>query len=319
MVTSASEAPVATPVTVVVQLRVASGTAAAFDVWQRETAAALHTVVGFVDASAIPPSPPVQVDWALFQRFARPEFARAWLASDEWRHRLATLRPLLVGEVDVSLLGDDVAPPTPVTVMIATRVVPGAEADYHAWARRMDAAQSRFPGYQGYKLVPPVPGVQDDWVTMLRFDSEEHLQAWMASAQRQRLVDQSAAFTAGFRTRTIRSGFDQWFPSAGSALAPVWKQNMLVLLALYPVVYLFGAWIGTPILGDRLGLPFWLALFIGNIVSILCLSGLVPWLSRCFSWWLQPAGEATARTNLRGVALLGLLYAGLLVLCSRIP
>ena len=31
---------------------------------------------------------------------------------------------------------------------------------------------------------------------------------------------------------------------------------MLVLLGLYPIVFLFGTWVGTPILGKQLGLPF---------------------------------------------------------------
>lgn len=313
-----SEASVAAPVTIVMQMKVAPGVDEPFAEWRRQTTVELRSAPGFVAATSLPPSPPVQVDWALLYRFTQSEDAHAWLGSDAWQQRLAGLIPILDGNVDVSLLGDDVPPPSPVTLMIATRVVDGAEEDYKSWIRRMDAAQSRFPGYEGYKLVPPVPGVQSDWVTLLRFDSEAHLQEWMASSQRQRLLDQSKAFTSGFRTRTIRSGFDQWFPSGGPALAPVWKQDMLVLLALYPVVYLFGVWVGTPLLRDHLGLPFWLALFIGNIVSIVLLNWLVPWLSRRFGWWLQPAGEATGRTNLRGVAILGALYAGLLLLCSHI-
>jgi hypothetical protein len=55
-----------------------------------------------------------------------------------------------------------------------------------------------------------------------------------------------------------------------------------------PVVFLFGAWVQTPILIGKGGLPFWLALFIGNIVSVLLLNWLVPWVSRGFGWWLAP-------------------------------
>ena len=47
---------------------------------------------------------------------------------------------------------------------------------------------------------------------------------------------------------------------------------MIVLLLLYPVVFLFGAWVQTPLLMERAGLPFWLALFIGNVVSVLLLN-----------------------------------------------
>ena len=69
----------------------------------------------------------------------------------------------------------------------------------------------------------------------------------------------------------MRTGFDQWFPVAAAGTAPpaAWKQNMLVLLLLYPVVFLFGLLVQTPLLTGRAGLPFAVALFIGNVVSVL--------------------------------------------------
>ena len=78
----------------------------------------------------------------------------------------------------------------------------------------------------------------------------------------------------------VRTGFEQWFPSAadGTSAPAAWKQNMIVLLLLYPVVFLFGLWVQTPVLMGKAGLPFWLALFIGNVVSVLLLNWLVPWV-----------------------------------------
>lgn len=93
--------------------------------------------------------------------------------------------------------------------------------------------------------------------------------------------------------------------------------NMLVLLLLYPVVFLFGAWVQTPLLMGKAALPFWLALFIGNVVSVLLLSGLVPWVSRGFGWWLAPARGAGGRTDFAGAALIVLFYAVWLFLFSK--
>ena len=66
-----------------------------------------------------------------------------------------------------------------------------------------------------------------------------------------------------------RTGFDQWFQvkAPGQPSVPVWKQNMMVLLMLYPVVFLFGYFVQTPFLIGRAGLPFAGALFIGNVIS----------------------------------------------------
>ena len=61
---------------------------------------------------------------------------------------------------------------------------------------------------------------------------------------------------------------------------------MLVLLMLYPVVFLFGVFVQTPLLTGRAALPFAVALFIGNVASVLLLNYLVPWTGNRFTWWL---------------------------------
>jgi antibiotic biosynthesis monooxygenase (ABM) superfamily enzyme len=163
--------------------------------------------------------------------------------------------------------------------------------------------------------------VQDDWVAVLQFDNEADLNAWLTSPERQQLLDEAKGFSTETHYRTIRSGFEQWFPISGAARPAVWKQNMLTLLGLYPVAYLFGILVQTPILMRQLGMPFWLALFIGNIVGIIILTWLVPWISGRFSWWLEPAGSATERRDLRGIAIVVALYALLLLVFSllRVP
>ena len=51
------------------------------------------------------------------------------------------------------------------------------------------------------KLAGPIPGVQDDFVAILRFESEVALKAWMDSPERLALLAESEAFTAAVRTR----------------------------------------------------------------------------------------------------------------------
>jgi uncharacterized membrane protein len=93
--------------------------------------------------------------------------------------------------------------------------------------------------------------------------------------------------------------------------------NMLVLLMLYPIVFLFGFFVQTPYMTGR-GLPFAIALFIGNIVSVVLLSYLVPWMAERFSWWLQPAGAHPRRIEVAGVALVVALYGVMLLVFWRL-
>jgi antibiotic biosynthesis monooxygenase (ABM) superfamily enzyme len=56
-----------------------------------------------------------------------------------------------------------------------------------------------------------------------------------------------------------------------------------------------------------LGLPLWGALFIGNAVSVVLLSLLVPWSSRRLDWWLSPSGREY-KTEFLGLALVIGIY-----------
>jgi hypothetical protein len=163
--------------------------------------------------------------------------------------------------------------------------------------------------------------VQDHWLSIVRFDTEANLQAWLASPERQKLLPEASDFTEEFRARIVRTGFDQWFPAKAGGTPPgAWKQNMLVLLLLYPVVFLFFTFVQT-------GLPFAVALFIANTVSVLLLNYLVPWTSRWFSWWLASDGPNTGWLQIAGATLVTALY-GLMLLafgwlmtscCSLLP
>jgi uncharacterized protein len=309
------------PVSLVTQTRVRDGMADEFGRWQSTISAVAAEFPGFVEQIVMPPSPPVQVDWVIVQRFASAEAASAWLRSDRRTRLLDSVQPMLVGPDDVHVVRDDAAGvrPAPVSAVISTRVRPGQEAAYRAWEQRIAVAQAKFAGFRGYRFEPPIPGVQDDWLAILRFDTERDLQAWLDSPQRQKLLEESAPFVEESHARVVRTGFEQWFPMADRTAAPqVWKQNMIVLLLLYPVVFLFGLWVQTPLLMARIGLPFWLALFIGNVISVVLLNWLVPWASRGFGWWLAPPRDPGGRISIAGGLLIIALYAASLFIFSKL-
>jgi uncharacterized protein len=321
-----SSAPVVATATVVTQTRVRPEHTGDFAAWQEHAGRVVSDFGGLIDQQVFPPSPPVQVDWTVVQHFTDLSSARSWLDSPQRAKLVAHAAPWLVGDVDVHVFENasgDTPAIEPVTAVISTRVAPGKEEAFQAWQRKIAVSQAKFPGFQGYKLAPPVPDVQESWVTILRFDSAAHLDAWMTSPIRELLLGEAEEFTEESRIRIARTGFDAWFGTEGGPIAPPagWKQNMIVLLGLYPVVYLFGETIDTPLLMDDLGLPFWFALFIANIASVLILSKLVPRLSGAFSWWLRPAGpdSARTRTNARGVGLLLVLYLAFMIVFSQFP
>jgi len=192
----------------------------------------------------MPPKPPLQVDWVILQRFATVEDAQRWLVSPERGQRLDGCRGHAGGARTTCTFvarrgrGHQTRAGS---VVIATRVRPGKEADYRAWERKVALAQSKARGLQGYRFEPPVPGVQEDYVAILRFDSDANLQAWpirrnaRSWSKRRRRSPRSSAPGACAAASTSGSAMNRCAPAA-----PIWKMDMLVLLLLYPIVYWFG-------------------------------------------------------------------------------
>lgn len=299
-------------VSIVTQTTVRPERAEDFARWQGETSTIIARLPGFVEQRLMPPNPPLQVDWVILQRFDTIEDAQRWLTSAERQTRIEGVSPMLIGRDDVHIVRDDQGgiKPAPVSTVISTRVKPGKELEYRAWERKMAAAQSRAPGLQGYRFEPPVPGVQEDFVAILRFDSEANLKAWLDSPERKKLVEEAAPLTEEFHARMARTGFEQWFrdesgaPSGGS----VWKMDMIVLLLLYPIVFLWGVFVGTPLLANKLNMNFAIALFIGNIFSVGMTGFMVPWVANRMGWWLSPTRNVV-RANLLGAGLICAIYA----------
>src|SRR5262249_59486496 len=137
--------------------------------------------------------------------------------------------------------------PAPVAGGISTGVKRGKDVAYRAGERKIAAAQSKAPGLQGYRFEPPVPGVQDDYVAILRFDTQANLQAWLDSPARKVLIEEAEPLTEEFHAR-VGTGFEQWFREESGAPTPwaVWKMGFIVLLLLFPIVFLWGASVAPP-------------------------------------------------------------------------
>ena len=132
----------------------------------------------------------MQVDWVILQRFTSAWDAVTWLRSDRRLSLLTEVRPMLAGPDDVHLVRETQSGvlPSPVSAVITTRVKPGREAEFRRWEQRIAAAQVRAPGFQGYRFEPPIHGVQEDYVAVLRFETEQTMQGWKDSPERRKLL-----------------------------------------------------------------------------------------------------------------------------------
>ncbi|MFB9247865.1 antibiotic biosynthesis monooxygenase [Sphaerisporangium melleum] len=295
--------------------KVRKGREADYRRWQDEMTELARGFHGFEGKEVYPPGQGADGEWVVVFRFARIDQLTAWLNSPQHERMLARGRSLLEGpEVKEVLAGEPPVQPA-VTVVISHHLAPGQEPAFVRWQQKVRKVQERYPGFLGFELFRPVPGVQEDWVSVFRFDTREHLDTWLTSEARKKLLDEGRAAFASYDVRQVGSAFGGWFrlggDAAGHALPPNWKQAMAVLLGLYPIMMVLS--LTTDRALGAAGVPGYLHLFIGGALSVCVLTWLVmPLVNRALRRWLTPGRETSARTHLLGALAVALGYAVML-------
>ena len=108
----------------------------------------------------------------------------------------------------------------------------------------------------------------------------------------------------GWRAPASSSGSGE-ASRAGASAAPVWKMDMLVLLMLYPIVFLWSIFVGIPLLANKFNMTFAIALFIGNIFSVGLTGFMVPWVAEPLRLVAEPRSANAVRANLLGAGSSG--------------
>lgn len=270
--------------TVVVARRVRPEHETAFAEWARRVQQAAARFPGHRGADVQPPGPDHPGEWVIVYRFEDPVTLETWLRSPERTALLEEAEPMLLGPAREQVVA--VAAAAPVTVVVSQQVREGRQSEFRALHREVAATLARFAGFVRVELFEPVPGVQNNYVIVFTFDSREHLDAWLGSAERAAWLERVAELIEGDRSLSVVGGFGGWFPARapGAAEPRRWKQAAAVLLALYPTVLVLGA-VQNALLPD---LPRPLAVLIGNVATVAALTWLL--MPRVTAWlheWLR--------------------------------
>jgi len=171
---------------------------------------------------------------------------------------------------------------TGVTLVSAVLLRPGTEQQYRSVHDEGVESARGLGGLIDAKLIPAIQGVQDDTVALLTFRSRADLDRWVASPDRQRILDRMQHLTDGDRRTNVLSAFGSWFPT-GPATPPRWKQAIAVIIGLIPVSLALTL-LRTQVAPD---LSWELATVLTAIANVMALTWIVmPWLNRMLEPWL---------------------------------
>jgi hypothetical protein len=305
--------------------RVHPGSEEAFAAWQARYSSVISKFPGFISTDMVPPpGGKPKEPWTIIVTFDSGEALSAWQRSPERGAILGEGVPLMAGGhfgETVSTDGTGSVPGADVTEVIFSKVKHGMGDRYRDWASRIQAAQAKYPGYRGMYLQPPVGGNEGHWTSILRYDSAEHLEAWMNAPERKELLTETKDFIESEELMRLATAFPGWVPidpMTGEG-PPNWKAAMLVLLGLFPIVMLETKFLSPILAGWNIHAS--LGMFISNVISVGLTSFLtMPWFVSSFGWWLFPKGPNASALTARGVWILCALFAvEVIVLWKLLP
>jgi len=300
--------PIRPIVTRLIAYTVSPGHDAEFEAWQNGVSEQLQKFPGALRADILPAAmTELGHEWIVINRFATELQLKAWLDSHERAQALSKVPDILVGQETQYTLAGAESKDAGETIVTSNEVMPGKEAEYEAADRALNEAAARFPGFVSAKLYKPEAS-GDRWSTTIRFDSKANMDRWLASPERAAGRNAMYRFTVSHQAKVVPTGFGSWFAvnAEDSIAAPAWKQAMVVLAALYPLVMFLNLTIGSFLSGR--GLPFAADVFVGNALSTAGLSWLLmPFVTSVMAWWLSPRCNATNTTL--GACLLLVVYA----------
>ncbi len=230
-----------------------------------------------------------------------PNDLSAWLLSDAADAAMRQLTVILGDPPGLTLDHWRPVSARPVSAVVTHRLDPKALSRFMGWQASIAGTEMVAPGFVSAEHHPPRAGIQEDWTIVLRFETNEQLQAWLSSPERQTLLAEVEGSMEDVSIHHLGSSWVGWFDQRAEQGPPSWKQAMAVLVALYPTVVVLSAHLSPRLGSDGLGWANWSAILGSVLVSTVLLNWfLIPLASKLLTTWLDP--RATRRTTMYGLA-----------------
>lgn len=292
------------PILIHLKVRLKTNIDAEFADWQAQLNAAIAGLPGFISLEFLCPFPAMR-KWEIVQRFGSMQEAVQWKESQTYRDLMDSLQRLSIEKKET--VTDVESLKSGITEVIVVQTSPEKEAAFRSWMAKIHLLEARFPGFRGVYVQSPNRSNGRFWITLLQFDTAEHLDLWLHSPERQSVLEESKALINYMETHRVISPYAGWFATIARVgdLPALWKQTMVILLVLFPIVMLEFKYL-NPHLKE---LNISLSTFIGNAISVSLISfPMMPIAIRCLRWWLTPELEPRKGVDMVGTLVVMALY-----------
>ncbi|HAS43374.1 MAG TPA: hypothetical protein DCS93_23035 [Microscillaceae bacterium] len=143
-----------------------------------------------------------------------------------------------------------------------------------------------YPGYEGIQIIQGKSKVEQEYVLLIRFDTEANYQTWAASAPRNEWFDELKEYVIRESKIRYQEGIEFWFsmPETPAVTAPKkWKMAILTWMVIYPLVLTLSTLVGLYLHF----LPTFLRVLTVSLILVPLMTYLVmPQVTKTFAFWI---------------------------------
>lgn len=175
----------------------------------------------------------------------------------------------------------------PVTVVVRRKVKAGHEKQYEELVQQLTKEAGAIPGYLGTNVHRPADA-KGEYVSIFRFDSLEHLQAFEGSDLNKDFLARVIPHVEADAIWERMTGLEFWFSPPPGTVVPQpspFRMAILLIIVVYVLVLSIGWLIGQLLAGWS----FPLRLFVTITVEVFLMTYiLMPRLTRWLAKWIYP-------------------------------
>ncbi|MBD1913269.1 MULTISPECIES: antibiotic biosynthesis monooxygenase [unclassified Leptolyngbya] len=185
-----------------------------------------------------------------------------------------------------------------ITLVISEVVEPDRLQEYEVWAKGINQAVQQAEGFLGVDVIRPRDHDYPEYVVIVKFDHYQHLRQWLTSSTYQAWMAEAHKFISVRSQQELPNGLELWFtlpqPTQQRSQPPFYKQVIVGVLAVYPLILLANAVLGPwlnglhPLLGLLISVIF---------VSTLLTYPVMPWLTKLLNTWLYPPTQKRSKRS----------------------
>jgi hypothetical protein len=133
----------------------------------------------------------------------------------------------------------------PVTALFSLTVKQGKEREFEVLMHELHKAARTFPGHMGVTTLKN-PSRRGSRQTVLRFDNTKHLEGWLNSPLRKKLIEPIDEITDS-DSFSEATGLETWFDIPGQQVVPPprWKMVTTTFIGIYPLSLLYGFFVAA--------------------------------------------------------------------------